>query len=45
MPLILPTLQSELINIYEKGPAGNPSPQVVGLKTAQAYNTYCSTAL
>ena len=32
MPLILPTLQTDLINIYEKGPTGNPSPQVVGLK-------------
>ena len=45
MPLILPTLQGELINIYEKGPSGNPSPQVVGLQTAQAYNTYCSTIM
>lgn len=45
MPLILPTLQTDLINIYEKGPAGNPSPQLVGVKTAQAYNTYCSTIM
>ena len=45
MPLILPTLQADLINIYEKGPTGNPSPQVVGLQTAQAYNTYCSTIM
>ena len=37
MPLIMPTLQSELISIFEKGPAGNPAPPIVGIKTAQAF--------
>ena len=37
MPLIMPTLQSELIGIYEKGPAGNPAPPLVAIKTATAY--------
>jgi len=40
MPLILPTLQADLISVYEKGPAGNPAPPVVGIKTAKAYNTF-----
>ena len=45
MPLIMGTLQAELINIYEKGPTGNPSPQIVGLKTAKAYMNYVSTGM
>ena len=45
MPLILPTLQSELISVYEKGPSGNPSPQLVGINTAKAYMNYCSTIM
>ena len=45
MPLILPTLQGELINIYEKGPSGNPAPSVVGINTAKAYLNYCSTIM
>ena len=40
MPLVVATLQAELISIYEKGPAGNPAPPVVGIKTAKAYNTF-----
>ena len=42
MPLILPTLQSELIDIYNKGKKGNPSPATVGLRTGGAYLKYCS---
>jgi hypothetical protein len=37
MPLLMPTLQSELIGIYEKGPARNPAPPLVAIKTATAY--------
>jgi len=40
MPLLLPTLQAELISIYEKGPMGNPTPPIVGIKTAKAYMTF-----
>ena len=45
MPLIVATLQAELIGLYEKGPTGNPSPQLVGLNTAKAYMNYCSTGM
>ena len=45
MPLIVATLQAELIGVYEKGPTGNPSPQLVGLNTAKAYMNYCSTGM
>ena len=45
MPLILPTLQGELISIFEKGPAGNPSPSLVGMQVGKAYMTYCSTIM
>ena len=45
MPLILPTLQGDLINIFEKGPTGNPTPSLVGIKTGQAYLTYCSSII
>jgi len=45
MPLILPTLQGDLINIFEKGPTGNPTPSLVGIKTGQAYLTYCSSIM
>ena len=40
MPLIMPSLQTELIDVYSKGKAGNPSPIIVGLKTAKAYLNY-----
>lgn len=40
MPLLMPTLQAELISIFERGPAGNPAPPLVALKTAKAYMTY-----
>ena len=42
MPIVVAGLQGELIDIYEKGPSGNPSPQIVGLKTAKAYMNFCS---
>jgi len=45
MPLVVATLQGELIDIYEKGPKGNPAPQIVGLKTAKAYMNYCSAGM
>ena len=45
MPLILPTLTSELISAYDKCPAGNPSPQLVGLNTAKAYLNFVSTGI
>ena len=45
MPLILPTLQADLISIYEKGPSGNPAPPVVGIKTAKAYNTFLQSGI
>ena len=34
-------LNSELIDIYNKGKKGNPSPATVGLRTAGAYLQYC----
>ena len=45
MPIVAATLQGELIDIYEKGPKGNPSPQIVGLKTAKAYLNYVTPAM
>ena len=45
MPLILPALTSELISAYDKGPAGNPSPQIVGIDTAKAYMNYVSSGM
>ena len=42
MPLIMPSLQSELIDIYSKGKKGNPAPKLVATKTAQAYFNYVS---
>ena len=45
MPLIVASLQSELIDIYEMGQKGNASPQIVGLKTAKAYMNYCSAGI
>ena len=37
MPLILPSLNSELIDIYNKGKKGNPFPAAVGIKTGNNY--------
>ena len=45
MPLFLPTLHGDMINIFEKGPTGNPTPSLVGIKTGQAYLTYCSSII
>ena len=45
MPLIVATLQGELIGALEKGPVGNPAPQLVGINIAKAYNNYCSSAM
>ena len=45
MPLIMPTLQSELIGIYEKGPSGNPAPPLVGIKTATAYLNFVTPGI
>ena len=45
MPLIMPSLQSELIDIYSKGKKGNPAPKLVATKTAQAYFNYVSAGM
>jgi len=45
MPLLMPTLQSELIGIYEKGPSGNPAPPLVGIKTATAYLNFVTPGI
>ena len=45
MPLIVGTLQSELIAAIDKGPSGNPSGTLVGLDIAKAYMNYCSTGM
>ena len=45
MPLIMPSLQSELIDIYSKGKKGNPAPKLVATKTAQAYFNYVSAGI
>ena len=45
MPLIMPSLQSELIDVYSKGKTGNPEPTLVGLKTGTAYFNYVSAGM
>ena len=45
MPLVVATLQAELTGALEKGPAGNPSPQLVGLDIAKAFNNFCSMGM
>ena len=45
MPLILPSLNSELIDIYNKGKKGNPFPAAVGHKTGKAYFNYVSAGI
>ena len=45
MPLILPSLQSELVDIYAKGKKGNPFPGGVGHKTGKAYVSYVSAGM
>ena len=45
MPLILPSLQSDLIDVYSKGKKGNPFPGAVGIKTGKAYVSYVSQGM
>ena len=45
MPLILPSLQSELVDIYEKGKKGNRFPGGVGHRTGKAYVSYVSAGM
>ena len=45
MPLILPSLQTELIDIYSKGKKGNPFPAAIGHKTGKAYMNYVSAGM
>ena len=45
MPLIIPSLQSELVGIYETGKKGNPDPDKVAKRTAQAYFNFVSPAI
>tara|TARA_Y100000310_G_scaffold143384_1_gene142757 strand:- start:620 stop:1111 length:492 start_codon:yes stop_codon:yes gene_type:complete len=45
MPLVVASLQAELIGELEKGPAGNASPQLVALGIAKAFNNFCLTAM
>ena len=45
MPLILPSLQSELIDVFNKGKKGNPDPNIVGIKVGKAYMNYVSAGM
>ena len=45
MPLILPSLQSELVDIFNKGKKGNPDPNIVGKKIGKAYMNYVSAGI
>ena len=45
MPLILPSLQSELIDIFNKGKKGNPDGTLVGIKVGKAYMNYVSAGI
>ena len=44
MPLVVATLQSELIGIFDK-PKGNPVPTPVAMNVAKAYMNYCSAGM
>ena len=44
MPLIVATLQSELVSIFDK-PSGNPVPTPVAMNVAKAYMNYCSAGM
>ena len=44
MPLIVATLQAELVGIFEK-PKGNPVPTPVAMDIAKAYLNYCSAGM
>ena len=45
MPLLLPSLQSELIDIYDPGKKGNPTADLVGINTGKAYVNYVSAGI
>ena len=45
MPLVIPSLQAELVGIYETGKKGNPDPDKVAKRTAQAYFNFVSPAI
>ena len=45
MPLVLPSLQSELVDIFNKGKKGNPDPNLVGIKIGKAYMNYVSAGI
>ena len=45
MPLLLPSLQGELVDIYNKGKKGNAFPAAVGHKTGKAYVNYVSAGM
>lgn len=45
MPLILPTLQADFIDIFNKGDKGNPRPNLVGIKIGKAYMSYVSAGI
>ena len=45
MPLILPSLQSELVDIFNKGKKGNPDPSLVGIEIGKAYMNYVSAGI
>ncbi len=44
MPLIVATLQTELVGIFDK-PKGNPVPTPVAMNIAKAYLNYCSVGM
>ena len=44
MPLIVATLQAELVGVFEK-PKGNPVPTPVAMDIAKAYLNYCSAGM
>ena len=45
MPLVLQSLQSELVDIFNKGKKGNPDPNLVGIKIGKAYMNYVSAGI
>ena len=45
MPLILPSLQSELVDTFNKGKKGNPDPLLVGIDIGKAYMNYVSAGI
>ena len=45
MPLVIPSLQAELVGIYETGKKGNPDPDKVAKRTAAAYLKFVTPAI